>query len=177
MPAQTERERKRETMGEKESGKMGEPGQGCMQHTLGNYDLQLQIESNSNERRESSGVGNGGGFFSDSHIKTSYFARHTHTHTCRRAFMQTNVRANFISLCACVCLCVCFRLGRGNLAGAAAAAAQKACNTHTLTQSTADRETHIHNCMAQRGASTGTGEQGWAGGAAHKISKFGLQAP
>lgn len=175
MPAQTEREKERDNGREREWENGG--ARAGMQHTLGNYDLQLQIESNSNERRESSGVGNGGGFFSDSHIKTSYFARHTHTHTCRRAFMQTNVRANFISLCACVCLCVCFRLGRGNLAGAAAAAAQKACNTHTLTQSTADRETHIHNCMAQRGASTGTGEQGWAGGAAHKISKFGLQAP
>lgn len=93
-------------MGEKESGKMGEPGQGCMQHTLGNYDLQLQIESNSNERRESSGVGNGGGFFSDSHIKTSYFARHTHTH------MQARVHANkcacefHFSMCMCVSVCV-----------------------------------------------------------------------
>lgn len=108
MPAQTERERKRDKA--RESGKRGEPGQGCMQHTLGNYDLQLQIESNSNERRESSGVGNGGGFFSDSHIKTSYFARLTHTHTHRH--MQARVHANkcacefHFSMCMCVSVCV-----------------------------------------------------------------------
>lgn len=53
---------------------------------------------------------------------------------------------------------VCFRLGRGNLAGAAAAAAaaQKACNTHTLTHTAADRETHTYT-IAWLSEEPGTG--------------------
>lgn len=74
--------------------------------------------------------------------------------------MYARVHAN---KCACefhfsVCMYVCFRLGRGNLAGAAAAAAaaQKACNTHTLTHTAADRETHTYT-IAWLSEEPGTG--------------------